>query len=100
MQLTLRLTRCLPLALAFLGLPASIIYAQPSPKPTPDDVVRVNTELVQTAITVVDKDGHFVDGLNRDQFHLLVDGQPRQISLFDQVVAGSPKEDRLKPNAE
>jgi len=32
------------------------------------DVVRTNTELVQTAVTVVDKKGHFVEGLQREQF--------------------------------
>jgi len=87
-----------PLALIFVfGLATSITHAQQTPKPKPDDVVRVSTELVQTAITVLDKDGHFVDGLNRDQFQLLVDGQPRQISMFDRVVAGSPEEARLRP---
>jgi hypothetical protein len=33
-----------------------------------DDVVRINTELVQTTITVVDKKGKFVEGLNRGDF--------------------------------
>src|SRR5215216_5213857 len=42
-----------------------------------DDVVRINTELVQTAITVVNKKGKFVEGLNRGDFELLIDGKPR-----------------------
>jgi VWFA-related protein len=54
-----------------------------------DDVIKVNTELVQTAVTVLDKDGHFVDGLERDSFQLLVDGKPRPISLFDRITAGN-----------
>ena len=61
----------------------------------PADVLRVNTEIVQTLITVVDKDGHFVDGLNRDQFELLVDGKPRPISFFERVTAGSPREAQI-----
>ncbi|HYW70496.1 MAG TPA: VWA domain-containing protein [Pyrinomonadaceae bacterium] len=91
----------LPLALVLLLLNgASSVHAQQSPKPTPDDVVRVNTELVQSAVTVLDKDGHFVDGLNKDQFQLLVDGQPRAINLFDRVTAGSPRDARLTANAD
>jgi hypothetical protein len=35
-----------------------------------DEVIRVNTELVQTAVTVLDKKGNFVEGLLRDQFEL------------------------------
>ena len=38
------------------------------------EVIRTRTELVQTAITVLDKKGHFVEGLQRDQFQLIVDG--------------------------
>jgi len=53
-----------------------------------DEVVRTNTELIQTYVTVVDKSGRFVDGLNRDQFQLLIDGQPREISFFDRVTGG------------
>jgi len=41
-----------------------------------DDVVRVNTELVQTDVMVFDKRGSFVDGLKRDQFELKIDGRP------------------------
>jgi len=66
---------------------ASIAHAQQGP-----DVVRTNTELVQTAITVLDKKGHFVEGLQRDQFQLMVDGKPRPVTFFERVAAGSPRE--------
>ena len=56
------------------------------------DVVKVNTDLVQTAVTVVDKNGHFVDGLTRDQFQLTIDGQPRPIGFFERISAGTPRE--------
>jgi len=56
------------------------------------DVVRTNVELVQTAITVLDKKGHFVEGLQRDQFELIVDGKPRPVAFFERVAAGSPRE--------
>jgi VWFA-related protein len=57
-----------------------------------DDVVRVNTELVQTDVMVFDKKGQFVDGLQREQFELSVEGKPLPISFFEQVKAGSAKE--------
>lgn len=56
------------------------------------EVIRTNTELVQTAITVLDKKGHFVEGLQRDQFQLVVDGKPRPVAFFERVAAGSPRE--------
>ncbi|HMH46035.1 MAG TPA: VWA domain-containing protein, partial [Pyrinomonadaceae bacterium] len=86
---------CLAL-LTLTVIPAGqLAFAQQPQKPTTDDVLRVNTELVQTAITVIDKQGHFVDGLNRDQFELMVDGKPRPISFFERVTAGSPREEQL-----
>ncbi len=64
----------------------------PPSKPPADDVIRVNTELVQTGVMVFDKQGHFVDGLRREQFELSVDGKPQPISFFEQVKAGTSKE--------
>src|ERR1044072_1319503 len=57
--------------------------------PTPqqdDDVVRVNTELVQTDVMVFDKKGRFVDQLKPEQFQLVVDNQPQQIAFFERVA--------------
>ncbi|PYS69727.1 MAG: hypothetical protein DMF73_14200 [Acidobacteria bacterium] len=59
----------------------------------PDDVVRVNTELVQTDFMVFDKQGNFVDALKRDQFVLKVEGKPRPISFFDRLAVGSRSEE-------
>ncbi|MGH9903902.1 MAG: VWA domain-containing protein, partial [Pyrinomonadaceae bacterium] len=58
-----------------------------------DEVVRVSTDLVQTDVMVFDKQGHFVDGLQADQFELRVDGKPQGISFFERVLAGSVDED-------
>jgi VWFA-related protein len=68
--------------------------AQDQSKPAPgDDVIRVNTALVQTDVTVLDKNGSFVNGLGRDQFALKIDGKRREISFFEQVRAGSRNEE-------
>src|ERR1051325_4083049 len=67
----------------------------PSPSPNPaevDEVVRVTTEPVQTDVMVFDKDGKFVDGLQPEQFELLVDGQPQPIAFFENVVTGARNE--------
>jgi VWFA-related protein len=74
---------------------APVANAQQPTKPQTDDVLRVNTDLVQTAVTVVDKNGRFVDGLERAQFTLVVDGQPRPISFLERVTAGSSREEQL-----
>ena len=68
---------------------------QPSTQTPADDVLRVNTELVQTAITVVDKKGKFVEGLNRGDFELIIDGKPRPINFLERVTAGSAREEQL-----
>src|SRR3712207_5094041 len=59
-----------------------------------DEVLRINTELVQTGVAVFDKRGQFVDGLEREDFELRVDGRPVPISFFENIVAGSQR-DRL-----
>ena len=88
------------LALCYAFLPFNVQGQTPSPpKPqTPNDVIRINTELVQTDVMVFDKKGHFVDGLGREQFDLSVDGKTQPISSFEQVRSGSSKEIRLAGN--
>src|SRR5436190_23789843 len=66
-----------------------------TPKPKqPDDVVRVKTELVQTDITVVDKQGRFVEGLSADDFELRVDSKLQSLSFLDEVTSGSAEEEK------
>jgi len=61
---------------------------KPAPSPEQDDVIRVNTELVQTDVMVFDKKGQFVDGLKAEQFALKVDNKPQTISFLDRVTSG------------
>jgi VWFA-related protein len=80
-----------------LHLCAAIAIAQAgqnaSPSEQSDDVIKINTELVQTDVTVFDRQGRFVNGLKREDFELRVDGKPQPISFFDQVQAGSASEE-------
>jgi VWFA-related protein len=77
-----------------LALSMATVFSQnktPQQQPS-DDVVRVNTELVQTDVTVVDKRGRLVDNLTADQFELLVDDKPQPIALFDRITANPAKD--------
>ena len=82
-----RTARYLPFFL-MLSACAAVSAQTPTPSPTPapaksqDEVVRVYTELVQTDVMVFDKQGHFVDGLTKDNFELRIDGKPRSLSLI------------------
>lgn len=74
---------------------AAVICAQGQTAPAQKqdvEVLRVNTELVQSPVMVFDKQGHFVDGLQREQFELKVDGRPQPITFFDRVTAGTADE--------
>jgi VWFA-related protein len=84
----------LVLPILFVATKGQAIAQQPS-KPQADEVLRINTDLVQTAITVVDKNGRFVDGLDSAQFELTVDGKPRPVSFFERVTAGNAREEQL-----
>jgi VWFA-related protein len=69
---------------------AAPLSAQTNRAKDQDDVIRVNTELVQTDVMVFDKDGHFVDGLKADQFQLKVNDKPTPVSFFERVTSGRP----------
>jgi len=64
----------------------------PPPSPQSDDVLRINTELVQTDVMVFDRRGQFVDGLKPEQFVLTLNGQAKNISIFERVISGSSLE--------
>src|ERR1041384_6995429 len=78
----------------FVSSVQTLAQQQPT-APQTQDVVRINTELVQTGVTVVDSHGKFVNGLKREQFELTVDGKTQAISFFEQVEAGSDRERQL-----
>jgi VWFA-related protein len=81
----------------FLSVSAFNIAAQQGEPQTEqdqaDDIVRISTELVQTDVSVFDKQGKFVDGLKKEDFELKVDGRPVEVSFFERVVAGTVNEE-------
>jgi VWFA-related protein len=83
-----------------LAVASTQAQTKPTPSPEQDDVIRVNTELVQTDVMVFDKKGHFVDGLKAEQFALKVDNKPQTISFFDRVTSGKATVARSGTSAE
>jgi VWFA-related protein len=77
---------------AFSASPLSAQQPKATSGSAPDDVIRINTELIESPIIVLDKKGNFVGGLNREQFELSVDGHPRLLSFFEQIIAGTAGE--------
>jgi VWFA-related protein len=57
------------------------------------EVVRISTELVQTDVMVFNKEGHFIDGLKKEDFELRIDGQSKPIDFFERITAGSGNEE-------
>lgn len=94
----IKIFSCHVIYLALLTLCALVstsVAQQNPPDNQADDVLRVNTELVQTGVTVFDKQDKFVEGLKPEQFEIKVDGKPVQVSFFERVVAGTANEERL-----
>jgi VWFA-related protein len=86
------LIHALVLCLVAFAQSARAQQPQQTPTTTPppqDDVIRVETELVHTDVTVFDKSGKFVEGLGREQFQVMVDGKPVPVAFFDSVAHGA-----------
>lgn len=82
------------LRLLLITLTAVAFVCEAPAQEQEEEVIRINTELVQTDVSVLDKQGRFVDGLRPEQFELSVNGKPKSISFFERVVAGSAEEER------
>ena len=101
LSLKIKCEQFLCAALLCLSALFATAYGQQKPEQTPtpppqnpeEEVVRVNTELVQTDVMVFDKQGRFVDNLQREHFSLRIDGKPQPISFFERVTAGTVNEE-------
>ena len=93
----------LSLAVSLCAQLAGAARAQdPAPARPPaaqDEVIKVNTNLLQTDVVVTDRQGRVVDDLKAEQFELQVDGQTRPISFFERVVSGSAEEETQRKAA-
>ena len=82
------------ITILMLSMVIRVAFAQ-DPRPS-DDVIRITTDLVQTGVVVVDKQGKFVDGLRPEDFVLKIDGQTVTPSFFERVIAGTLREEKLE----
>src|SRR5688572_14361032 len=77
-------------ALVLISIFASVSSGQEprtNTPPSPDDVIRVDTDLVETQVRVFDKQNRFVHGLSSNQFELRIDDKVVPIAFFEQVVS-------------
>ena len=78
------MTRPFALVLLLLALPA---LAQDSPGDRPQDsgtTIRSEVRLVSVFATVTDAAGGPVADLKKEEFHIVEDGQPQQLAIFEQ----------------
>src|SRR5690349_722083 len=85
----------------------AIVFSQTKPaepqKPAPgetQDVIKFDTSLVQTDVTVFDKNGRFVDGLKPEQFQLKIDKTQREISFFERIASGGFTKEGNEPSGQ
>lgn len=90
-----RFVRALCLCVSALVCVTTAQAQQPEPTPPEQsgEVLRVSSDIVQTDVMVFDKQGRFVENLQREQFELRVDGKTQPIAFFERVKSGSISED-------
>jgi len=77
-----RLSKTLALIALFL-----LATPQPAPGQNPDEIVRVDTSLVQLNVGVADRQGRPITDLSRDNFKIFEDGAPQTIASFETTAA-------------
>ena len=73
--------RTQPAAADLMSIPPPPPAAKPTPKEE-DEVVRVETNLVTTPVSVLDRNGRFIAGLTKKDFKIYEDGKPQAITYF------------------
>ncbi|MDT5268071.1 MAG: hypothetical protein QOH49_257 [Acidobacteriota bacterium] len=80
------LTGCLLPAAPALGRQEPTRPQEEAPAQDDEEVVRIETELIQTGVMVFDKSGKSVEGLRQDDFELTVEGKPMPLSFFERIA--------------
>lgn len=60
-----------------------------------DQTVHIKTDLLEVRAVVTDRKGHAIDNLKKEDFELLEDGRPQNISFFSLEQIGAPRSTRL-----
>jgi VWFA-related protein len=69
-----------------------------TPEANEEETIRISTELIQTGVTVFDKEGRFIDKLKREDFELRVNGKPVAVSFFENPKGESTAETTAPPD--
>ena len=78
-------------AVLALNLVVSVsAQTKPQQKPPEDDMLRIETELVQIEVTVTDKQGKIIKDLKQSDFELKADGKPQEIGYFSVGTSVTP----------
>jgi len=64
----------IPSALIVFVAVLSIAAQVPKVSPTPEEVVKISTNLIQVDVTVTDKDGKIMTGLKPEDFEIMENG--------------------------
>ncbi len=74
------------------GAPPVLVGAERSgakPKPTPpagdDEIIKIETNLVTMPVAVLDRDGRFISGLQKNDFKIFEDGIEQKVDYFQSV---------------
>src|SRR5437868_5036805 len=61
--------------------------AAPTPTPRPDDneVIKIETNLVTMPVSVLDRDGRFISGLQQSDFKIFENGAEQKVDYFQSV---------------
>ena len=64
--------------------PAAPVLAKPTPKPTetPDEIIKIDTELVNLNVRVIDRNNRPINNLQEREFKIFEDGKTQQIDFF------------------
>jgi len=78
------------LAAVVLASPARVVTAQQTTRQKPDqeDVIRVDTSLIQLRAVVTNRAGKLVENLTQDDFEVFESGRPQTVSFFSAVRIG------------
>jgi VWFA-related protein len=87
----MKLQSCIIIVVLALNLVVSVpAQTKPQQKPPEDDMLRIETELVQIEITVTDKQGKLIKDLKQSDFELKADGKPQEIGYFSVGTSVTP----------
>lgn len=65
-----------------------------------NETVRLRTELVQVQVVVTDKQGRVIEELKKEDFELLEQGRPQEVSFFSQERGGAQPDRQATPNTD